>query len=290
MTGRTGKGQAKSKAKQHKEPVIVKGSITVRDCLTWQHQDGFQEQDTYIPEPTGYYLPSKAELGRAKSRGYEMPPSGAHPNHDEDGRVIDALRGWPHHRGDQDGFDDMAFMDQQDGGGGGGGKKGGDPWMGDLISHKFMMDAIRKRREEEEAAARKAAAKARKANPGKGDIRGNRTSQLRAIAMAEKVETNPQDLWQMPKFKNNAKPHLTTTTKRAQHRGEQTRYGSASGMNGYDATGNADPCTCYDNDPGLYDGGRPDSNTQDYHYGPVNNDLDDYAFGDGKDDNKLFAV
>ena len=290
MAGRKGKN---AKSKQAKEPVVVKGNITVRDCLTWRQQEGYAPEGRETPGQGGHYLPTKADLGRAKSRGYNMPPTGAHKGaHDEDGRVIEALRGWPNSRYEQEYMEDMAAREQNGGGGdGGGGNRKGDAPMGALISHYYLQEAIRKKQAEEEAEARKAAAKATKAHPGKGDIRENRTSQLRAIAGAVKVDKDAKELWQMPKFKNNARSHLSTTTKKSQNKGERARNGSASGVDRCDVTGNGDPCTCYDNNPGMYDGGRPDSNTQNYHYdGPVNNTMDDYNFGDENDDNKLFAV
>ena len=61
------------------------------------------------------------------------------------------------------------------------------------------------------------------------DIKATKTTQLRSIALAEKVNYTPHDLWQMPKFKNNAKPTLDTFRKRSP-KSKMAANGTGSGF------------------------------------------------------------
>jgi len=100
-----------------------------------------------------------------------------------------------------------------------------------------------KRRKELKA---QAAAEGRRAARDRTDIKANRTSQLRAIALAEKVEISPMDLWKMDKFKH-AQAHLSTF--------RTGRSGGGLGRAGVrkdDDEGHA-PCTCDDGQPPLND-------------------------------------
>ena len=83
-----------------------------------------------------------------------------------------------------------------------------DPEMGELMAHKFLTEAARERTEARERELYEAQMKVRRANDQRypRDIKATKTTQLRAIALAPKVEQSPLDLWQMSKFKSHAKP------------------------------------------------------------------------------------
>ena len=272
------------KTKQSKEPVIVRDNVTVRDCMTWHYPDGYRSDQVAGAETKDFYLATKPDIGQTKSRGYEHPPVVQYSStHDENGRVIDALRGWPHNDADQL-VNEGQFLYPEKQQSGERSDKKGDPWMGDLMAHKFMTDAVRRRKEEEAAAAKKAAGRS-KSGRGQADIKVNRAAQLRAIALAEKVEVAPHELWQMPKFKKNARPHLSTQTRRVHNRNNPD-------LNGTGDTDGGDPCTCYDPNQGLSDDIKvPDKDPEyvPYYDGNVDNNIyPDYE--DDTDDNKLFAV
>ena len=87
-----------------------------------------------------------------------------------------------------------------------------DPEFVDLLAHKFMTEAERERIEQRERELYEAKMKVRRANDQRypRDIKATKTTQLRAIAVAPKVEKRAGDLWQMSKFTSKAKPRLQT--------------------------------------------------------------------------------
>ena len=201
--------------------------------------------------------------------------------------ALQAIRGWPHnqHGDEQPTYNE--FDDFMNGYGVSGGSLG-DPYtdyaktdtapkkdkkkkgpkssknerdahIADLVSHRFMYEAAmeRQKKEEEKRRAEEEANRAMRSRKFPKDIKANKTSQLRSIAMAEKVERSASDLWQMPKFKNNAKPALDTKRKGG-------KSGKAGNKNGVTGTGNGEAfptCTCEEEQTG-YHGARQDRYTQ----------------------------
>ena len=224
-----------------------------------------------------------------------MPPDQPPPCNDDD-RAVEALRGWPDRSDGKDLPESNEFEDFMKGYGVAG--TGADPYtdyervsglnskkgtketkekkkkgrgyqdeydahIADLISHRYMYESAMKRQQEAEEKERQEAeaAKAMKSRRFPKDIKANKTTQLRSIAMAEKVEVRPQDLWQMPKFKDGAKPALDTKRKKSKGKsGKGSRTGSRSL-----AGGDIHPtCTCAEEFTGYKGADYDRHQVQDY--------------------------
>lgn len=280
--------------------------LTVRECLTWHPAQmkpgdkrgkgkgkGQQRPESVTQPETGprttTYLPKKGVLGRPMNRGYVIPEDPHIKEEEDEGNVIDALRGWPNHQQQGDGGADFLAIDGDDGGyhEDDGPVKDGQECIGDVISQRFLNEALRRRQEEEEKA--RAAEEARRrggpAARNKRDIKGTKASQLRSIAMAEKVSRDPKDLWQMPKFKDNARTHLDTKQdKEKLRKRDQSSKGKGKGKSQSDTTAYG----CGDTGGTYYDvTGTPngDYNTtyQGYDTG--------YVFDNGEEtDDRMFVL
>ena len=79
----------------------------------------------------------------------------------------------------------------------------------------------------------------RMALKNRANIKANKAAQLRAIALAEKVETSPLDLWKMKRFTQGATPHISTTTQRRDGR-EFSSPGGGYGGGNFSGAGNGD--------------------------------------------------
>ncbi len=229
----------KQKSEGRKTPAKPQNlpEVTVRECLTWHPHEEKGKKQAKERRPasrangdgpqTTSYLPKKGILGKPIDRGYVMPDHAQPRDPEDEGTVIEALRGWPNHRGGRGRNQD----ENPDGAANGdtGSMYGADDkdlyddkgeYMGPLISHYYLQQALLKRQKEE--AKREAAEKEakRRRNPGAADIKGNRTAQLRSIALAEKVDKDAKNLWQLPKFKNNARAHITTKRQKEENKGK----------------------------------------------------------------------
>jgi len=164
---------------------------------------------------------------------------------DDDATVGDALRGWPRHAkqlellqaqqqaaGNDNDRDDKQKQRAKKKTSSQAAAKGGaksksksnvtkekddeDIHVADLISQRFLheymeqreaeMERERKKKEAREIAAREG----RRAAKDRTDIKANKAAQLRAIALADRVEATPFDLWKMDKFTHSARPHVST--------------------------------------------------------------------------------
>ena len=107
-----------------------------------------------------------------------------------------------------------------------------DAAMGDLVSHRFLYEGERERIAKRERELRRQEWREMKAKEEKSfpkDIKQTLTSQLRSIACAPRIEPTPFDLWQMPKFKSNAKPRLDTFRRKPRVSSSQAGDVSPSG-------------------------------------------------------------
>ena len=89
--------------------------------------------------------------------------------------------------------------------------------MGELVSHRFMYEGERQRIAQRERELRRQEMREKKAKEEKSfpkDIKQTMTSQLRSIACAPRIEPTPFELWQMPRFRSNARPKLDTFRRR----------------------------------------------------------------------------
>ena len=240
---------ASEQSKAAKKPPIVAlkydehlpGRENVAACMVWstnspapqknkQKRDRSRSRDRKTTTPGG---------GKSTTPGFapespDFQENGC--NHDDENCAVEAQRGWPQRRSTQNEnvdvfgleednpdefpvyYEEVENKEEKPKGKGvkkKGGKKGKgdkddakDPIMWELIEHKFLRDAADAR--EAKAAAEKAAAlqKAKEAR-GKNSVRMNRTSQLRQIHNAPKVEKSPLSMWKMKKFEN-VQPHLDT--------------------------------------------------------------------------------
>ena len=270
MPGKAGK---KGKKEERKTEPVHYDNITVRECLVWDAgkkkkggRGSAANKENETEDQKAHFRPVKGVLGKPMDRGYDMPEVEYQGTTDDSGTAFEAIRGWPGNRRPEE---DEAEKDEQPPckGNSSKGKKPKkkskkeeeeeakrDPWMGDLISHRFLNDFAKQREMEMEKEQKKKDAKEKAGQTPawqtKTDIKGNKTSQLRAIAAAQKVDINAKDLWQMPKFKDNAEPVLTTfrAGKKAD-RDERARSGFIS------TNGEVAPvCTCQDDTLDNHDG------------------------------------
>jgi len=239
---------SKKKTQQNKASTPVAAAatssvhdVTVRDCLMWPDND--KTRPTTIGQEDVVYV-SLRQQQQQQQQQQQGPQSSvsqvraAAPPPEDYGGVSDALRGWPRHLIDceqvYDKTDDDTQQDTQkqaptktktnqtaktlksksksivtqD--------KDEDIHVADLISQRFLheymeqreteMERDRKKKEAREEAAREG----RRAAKDRTDIKANKAAQLRAIALADRVETSPFDLWKMDKFTRSARPHVST--------------------------------------------------------------------------------
>ena len=254
-----------------KQPVQVItlpiSNTTVKDCLVWKGQpNGPPEiQDA---KPYRSCLVHKNMDGNQNS-GQAPPPRISKADTDT-GTAGQALRGWPGSvKPPEENMDVDAFMRsymepevevqvvEPRSGPSKVGKKAaagqankrqkikepGDVFMGDLMSYKYSNDFVNQRNAEMEREQMKKEEKesvekeGRMALKNRANIKANKAGQLRAIALAEKVETSPLDLWKMKRFTQGATPHISTTTQRRDGR-EFSSPGGGYGGGNFSGAGN----------------------------------------------------
>lgn len=236
------KGPRKSKKGGEKAPPPPPVNVTVRDCMMWpeprakgQGKGNANKGAASDTKPSVYrstLIHRDEQLddedGHSKMTAPPQPPRRY------DGTVIEALRGWPGSREQEE--DDAHRYEVArethppaktvDPKSGKNLKKKGkkdaskeeseNVFIGDLIHQRYLNEHLEKRRREMEREQRKKEASMTAVKAGrrvaleKVNIKANRTSQLRAIALADKVETSPLDLWKMPRFTKGVNPHLAT--------------------------------------------------------------------------------
>jgi len=151
----------------------------------------------------------------------------------DDGTVSDALRGWPlhmkqceqMHQTDNDDHEDVekpaasktkTTKATKSKSKSNMAKKDEDVHVADLISQRFLheyeqqREAEMERDQKKKEARERAAREGRRAAKDRTDIKANKAAQLRAIALADRVEASPFDLWKMDKFTRSARPHVST--------------------------------------------------------------------------------
>ena len=240
------KPRAKAQPKKQTPPPR---NVTVKDCMVWPTKETPTAKNQIKPKNKGKETPG---VRFAQTRDMETKEKVAAavervaPPPQDDGTAIEALRGWPKRAGqEEDQGPEFSCQPQENTvavekktesqkAGPTKGKKGenqgskkkkekeNDPWIGDLISHKFHKDLEEKLKAEKEKADRQQQKKAFKDKESKEmtkrnvNIKANKAAQLRSIALADKVELKPSELWQMQKFKD-VKPHLDTKGKNITH-------------------------------------------------------------------------
>jgi len=118
--------------------------------------------------------------------------------------------------------------------------KNEDVHVAELISQRFLHEYMDQREAEMERdqkkkeAHEKAAREGRRTAKDRTDIKANKAAQLRAIALADRVEASPFELWKMEKFTRSARPHVST------FRNGQGPSGASSGASASRASGAAD--------------------------------------------------
>lgn len=247
--------------KGEKTPEKSLDSIGVRECMVWGRGGGGGGAPSQNapkndePERETKFLMRKGELGKPADRGYVYPEGTPRPVEDE-GTVLEALRGWPGQRReaeeyeneDQDACAQDAYISggmqstgKKTGSGKKSGKKGtdngkGDPPMVYLVAHKYLSDFERKKMEEDEEERQKELEKKRSVDyAAMSELQGNKTSKLRAIRLANQTQTDAKDLWKMKKF-TRAKSHLDTFRKNEKNKKGKAGEGAGAG----DDSG----CTC----------------------------------------------
>jgi len=245
----------KKKIQQNKSstPVVAMQSvhdITVRDCLMWP---GDNKVQTTIDRQDLVYV----SLRQQQQQQYETQLREVRPPAppEDDATVSDALRGWPRHtrqcdqvqqKTDNDNDEDIRKQGLSK-------TKTGQPTkttksksktnvikekdedihVADLISQRFLHEYMEQRETEMERDRKKKEARERAAREGRRaakdrtDIKANKAAQLRAIALADRVEASPFDMWKMEKFTRSARPHVSTF-----RNGQSSSGASASGVGG----------------------------------------------------------
>ena len=276
---KTGKKDAKCKVAK---PAPVPANVTVRDCLVWPNSADKDKSN----QNGGTNCSKSAEQNHCQQQQHvevDLPPPPPKEKKDE-GTVIEALRGWPsHHRAEQCEEMDVDYEPEveevskppakppkkstaKQNCGKPAAKnpkrvsvKEPDVSMADIMSQRFLNEFADERRAEMDRELQgreqkaQAAKEGRRAAKDRTDIKANKAAQLRSIALAVKVETTPMDLWKMPKFTRDAKPHLSTFRNGSSAGGNDGGYvggggGGRGGGGGGGGSGQDDygPCTCYD--------------------------------------------
>ena len=247
--------KTKKCSKREEAPVQQQGDGGVAAALVWRTAaDAKGRKPPAQSQRTEKFIPQKPELGKAQSRGYVYPDeSEAHcpPPQQHEENVLQALRGWPGARNEElDQFTQTELDSCREESGKKTKKKKKaqpekvhlkitepekpDPYMTELIAHVFMSRAEQERLAKLAAEEEARNKQNKKSQPNGSNIKGNRTSQLRAIALATNVPVDPKDLWKMSKFKN-AKAHLETTRKREKNKQEKDGDGEAENGCRYDS-------------------------------------------------------
>lgn len=96
---------------------------------------------------------------------------------------------------------------------------GEDAHIYDLISHRFLSEAVRARQQREQKRQDASRAQALKERERRlpTSIKSTKATQLRSIAMAERVDSTPFDLWQMPRFQKSANAYVDSRSGSKRH-------------------------------------------------------------------------
>ncbi len=216
---------------EDREMVISGSGVTVRDgvaaCMSWRTQSPCHNRTTASgkqkksscgqDEKKNYhkYLPRplKTPVGQTRNHG--------HDHSDEDwsfkrpdgvSNAQQALRGWPRERKDRN-QDDMPQAPPS----GNNCQHDDDPQIGELISGKWYNKS-----DSANQSGSSQSGNGQKLKIPKGGL-PNRSQQLRQIHSGNQIVVE-KELWQMPKFKDNAKPHIDTGSKIQQDRRENFVY------------------------------------------------------------------
>ena len=207
-----------------------KGDGGVAAALVWRPYLKEQQQEKAKQKPHSAsnakyskYFPKTPDIGKAKSYGFTCDDSemaGRKTNvpvdPEDEETVLQALRGWPRLRRSKT-SPEMTLPSWERRPGSGGGESGvsgaSDATnMPEVMSHaylrKWLMAKEQKEREAFEAELRKRQ-EAKRLTLGKH----TKASELRTLSIQDRafrLNKDPRDLWQMPRFRNNARPHLET--------------------------------------------------------------------------------
>jgi len=225
--------------------------VTVRDCLVWP--DEHKKQLSTIGQDDVVYVSLRQQQQQQLCKSSAQVSQERRPAAlEDDATVGDAMRGWPRYmrqceemqqktENDTDsGIQKQISTKTKTGQTTKAAKsksksnvtkeKDEDIHVADLISQRFLheymdqreaeMERDRKKKEAHERAAREG----RRAAKDRTDIKANKAAQLRAIALADRVEASPFDLWKMQKFTRAARPHVSTF-----RNGQGTNGASAGG-------------------------------------------------------------
>jgi len=312
--------------------------VTVRDCLIWPSEN--KTQPTMDHNDVVYVSLRQQQQQQQQQQQCETrtqvqqvrPPAPL----EDDATVSDALRGWARYakqceqvqqKTDNDSDEDVqkrVLVKEKTGKATKPTKsksktnvvkeKDEDVHVADLISQRFLHEYMEQRETEMERDRKKKEARERAAREGRRaakdrtDIKANKAAQLRAIALADRVEASPFDLWKMEKFTRSARPHVSTFRngqsasgtsasgaggagdgKRGQQHGSRGRYGggnsgrfsgrSSGGDEEEDFTELVGYCTCPDKLP-YYDGSDVYESYHDCADGCLTQDVN---FDDGAD-------
>jgi len=231
----------KKKIPQNKTSMPVEATqsvhdVTVRDCLMWP---GEHKVQTIADRNDVVYVSLRQQLqNQSETRSQVNLTRQAAPREEDDATVGDALRGWPRYnrqceqlqqKTDNDSDQDVRKQEPIKTKTGRATKaakansktnatkeKDEDIHVADLISQRFLHEYMEQRETEMERERKKKEARERAAREGRRaakdrtDIKANKAAQLRAIALADRVEASPFDLWKMEKFTRPARPHVST--------------------------------------------------------------------------------
>jgi len=308
--------------------------VTVRDCLQWPDN---KKQSTTTGQDDVVYVSMRQrhqqqQQSKSSIQTVQMRPLAPI---EDDATVGDALRGWPRYMRQyeqmmQQKMDNVTDEQTQTKSKTGQAKKTSksksksnvtknkdeDIHVADLISQRFLHEYMEQRQAEMEREQRKKEARERAAREGRRaakdrtDIKANKAAQLRSIALADRVESSPFDLWKMEKFTRSARPHISTFRnghgqsgasasgasaagasdgERGRRGGNRGRYGGSTGgeFSGRSSTALEDEefshmagaCTCPDKL--SYYEGRDVYDTYGCSDGYLTTDIDN--FGDGND-------
>jgi len=307
----------KKKIQQNKSSMQVAATqsvhdVTVRDCLMWP--DEHKKQPSTIGQDDVIYVSLRRRQQQQQCKSSAQVSQVRPPAPPEDDATVgDALRGWPRYmkqceeieqKTDNDTNKDIPKQAPTKTKTGQATKatksksksdvtkeKDEDIHVADLISQRFLHEYMEQREAEMERDRKKKEARERAAREGRRaakdrtDIKANKAAQLRAIALADRVEASPFDLWKMEKFTRAARPHVSTFRngqgpsgasaggaggaggaadgRRGRHSGTRGRYGGSGGdgLSGRSSGAYEDEefnelvgaCTCPDKLP-YYDG------------------------------------
>ena len=193
--------------------------VGVKESLVWFSKRGSCDVDTRpttAPSSVCRHLPRRADIGKPTTRGYVIPETAdvcraLRASSDTAG---DALAGWPTpfvdgSRADENSADETAHAHTRVAATSADNDRRRDPFIGDLISHRFLAD-YRRRRDEEERRRAQGEREARMVRRANVCVRPTKTSQLRANQWQPQEQTTQTTLWKLPKFAKCARAHLST--------------------------------------------------------------------------------